>query len=106
MLESNEIAELAEGIRQAAIRSAWKRVLSPPGTDADAINRDPGLLRLNWSEKDAQLIEKITNEPDDSLRTLRSEAYDRGKLSFNDFIDIFFAAKQTALLDIRKGIND
>lgn len=95
--------ELLDAIKEAAKRSAWKRVLSSPHEDADAIVADPELLRLVWSEKDAKIMESYW-QGGSATQEDNQAAMDRGRIPFGDFIDLFFKEKDKALRELRENV--
>ena len=101
---NEEIEALIEEIKEGAVRSAWRRVLSPPNADLDSIVKDPDLLRVNWSEEDAHIMEVWAEQGGHGPFTSdeNQAAYDNGIISFGDFIDIFFKAKDKAFKELEK----
>jgi hypothetical protein len=89
-------------IREAAKRSAWRRVLSAVNEDADSIIADPELLRLIWSEQDAKIMESWAEHREQGTVTSEENqaAMDRGIIPFSEFIDVFFKEKDKALRDL------
>ena len=99
----SEHDELIEDIKEAAKRSAWVRVFSDFGSDNDSISRDPVLLRLNWSDEQAKVMEDYFAKKPGVTQAEAHYAFDRGILSYNSFIDIFFEEKNRMLTEIKTG---
>ena len=95
---------IINSIKEGGKRSAWIRVLSPSEQDADAIYKDADLLRANWTESDARIIEIYhKNQCQDGngiTQSIAQRTYDSGFLSYNEFICTFFEAKKEALKEI------
>ena len=95
--------EIIEGIKEAARRSAWVRLLSDPNSNADSIAADPELLRLNYPEHCAKMIEDYFAKRNNVTQDMSQYAMDRGVLTFSEFVDVFFTEKKKALKEIEEG---
>ena len=91
-----------EGIKAAAQRSAWVRVLSAKHEDNDSIIRDAELIRLVWSEKDVEILESYFIKQNQLMKDEAHVAMDRGVISFNELIDIFMTEKNNTLRKLQE----
>jgi hypothetical protein len=97
--------QIKQEITECARRAAWVHAFDP-GSDQDAIIKDPDLLRLVWSEEDATIMEDYFHDRNNVSQTDSQNAMDRGVISFSEFIDIYMNAKAAELHSIRNNKHE